>query len=358
MPARVDRLLQALVQASGSDLHLAATRVPLLRVHGDFQRINGYPELSGDTVKALLCEIMNADQEKTWQELKDVDLAHTVEGVGRFRVNAFFTMTGPAAVFRVIPSVIPTADDLRLPPAIRNLARLHKGLLLVTGATGSGKSTTLAALVDIINKTRAGHILTIEDPVEFVHEPNKCHVNQRELGTHAHSFPRALKAALREDPDVILVGELRDLETMELATTAAETGHLVLGTLHTSSAHKTLDRIISSFPGDKQNQMRGQLAETLRGVVAQQLIRRADGKGRVAAFEIMLSNTAVQNHVRKGTTEQIPGVIMTSSKDGMVTMDRSLAELVRTRAISEADGMARAHDVEALKRYLRSPNEM
>lgn len=356
---QIDKLLTALVAAKGSDLHMASSRAPVLRIHGEMKRITQYIEPTPDQLTGILHEIMTEEMKESWHKMKDADFAYHVHGVGRFRVNVFQALTGPAAVFRVIPDTIPTAAELGLPMALREMASHHKGLVLVTGATGSGKSTTLAAIIDLINSSRAAHILTIEDPIEFVHTPQKCHINQREIGTHAVSFQRALRAALREDPDIILVGELRDPETMELATTAAETGHLVFGTLHTSSAHKTVDRIISTFDGDKQSQIRSQLAETLKAVVSQQLIRKIDGKGRVAAFEILLVTPAVASNIRDNKTAQIPNTIHTSMGMGMQSMEKALADLVKAGKISQEAGLDRAGDRDLFKRMLveRSASE-
>lgn len=350
----INTLLRALVTLGGSDLHVSAERAPQFRVHGELRVVEPYGVLSAKDVEALLLQITPEGNAAQLKEVLDTDFAHTVPNLGRFRVNLFRQLNGLSSVFRQIPSVIPTAKDLNLPPALIKMSDLHRGLVLVTGPTGSGKSTTLAAMIHHINAARTDHILTVEDPIEFVHTPIKAHINQRELNTHAHSFDRALRAALREDPDVILVGELRDLETMELATTAAETGHLVFGTLHTNSAPKTLDRLISSFPGDKQAQIRTQLSETLKGVVSQQLLRRRDGKGRVAAFEVMVTTAAIANLIREGKpSSNLVSAMETGAADGMITMDRSLAALAKKNVISYEDAMSAAIDPKAVDRFYK-----
>ncbi|HEU0012210.1 MAG TPA: type IV pilus twitching motility protein PilT, partial [Longimicrobium sp.] len=319
-PRQIDQFLRVLVQQGGSDLHLSCGSPPVMRLHGHLQRIK-FRDLTEQDMQALLFEMLRPEQKERYTATSDLDFAYEIPGLARFRGNLFRQHRGPGAVFRVIPSKVLSADELKLPEAIRGFARLNRGLVLVTGPTGSGKSTTLAALIDFINETRPDHILSIEDPIEFVHQNKKGLVNQREVGPHTASFASALRAALREDPDVILVGELRDPETISLALTAAETGHLVFGTLHTNSAAKTVDRIIDSFPGELQAQVRAMLSESLRGVVAQQLLRRKGGQGRVAAHEILVGTPAVANLIREGKTFQIPSIIQTGKKDGMVLMD-------------------------------------
>jgi twitching motility protein PilT len=339
---KIDSFLQHLVQNDGSDLHLSCGDVPVMRVHGHIQRIK-FRSLTPTDLETLLLEILNEEQRERYASTRDLDFAYEVPGLARFRGNLFQQHRGPGAVFRVIPSRIPSADELGLPDAIREFTRLNRGLVLVTGPTGSGKSTTLAAMIDLINETRGEHVLTIEDPIEFVHPVKKALVNQREVGPHTRSFATALKAALREDPDVILVGEMRDPETISLALTAAETGHLVFGTLHTNSAHKTVDRIIDSFPADQQEQVRAMLSESLRGVVAQQLLRKR-GKGRVAAHEILVGTPAVGNLIREGKTFQIPSSIQTGKQHGMVQMDQSIMAHLSAGLVDAEEAYAKAHD--------------
>jgi twitching motility protein PilT len=350
-PAQIDQFLRLLVQQGGSDLHLSCGNPPVIRLHGHLQRVK-FRELNETDLTALLMPILRPDQKERFQKNNDLDFAYEIPGVARFRGNLFRQHRGPGAVFRVIPSRVLSADDLSLPDSIRQFAHLNKGLVLVTGPTGSGKSTTLAALIDLVNETRPDHVLSIEDPIEFVHTSKLALINQREVGPHTHSFASALKAALREDPDVILVGEMRDQETISLALTAAETGHLVFGTLHTNSSHKTVDRIIDTFPGELQSQVRSMLSETLRGVVAQQLLRKKDGKGRVAAHEIMVGTPAVANLIREGKTFQIPSMIQTGKRDGMVLMDQSILNYLMSGAISAEEAHAKAHDKAAFRQYL------
>lgn len=341
--AQIDQFLRVLVQQGGSDLHLSCGSPPVIRVHGHLQRIK-FRDLTEADMRALIPEILNPEQRSRLDEQHDVDFAYEIPDVARFRGNAFFQHRGMGAVFRVIPSRVLSAEELNLPPAIRGFTNLNKGLVLVTGPTGSGKSTTLAGMIDLINETRGDHILTIEDPIEFVHQNKQALVNQREVGPHTQSFATALKAALREDPDVILVGEMRDRETISLGLTAAETGHLVFGTLHTNSAHKTVDRIIDIFPADQQEQIRAMLSESLRGVVAQQLLRKKDGKGRVAAHEILVGTPAVGNLIRERKTFQIPSLIQTGKRDGMVQMDQSIMALLNSGVVDGQEAFAKAHD--------------
>jgi len=338
-------------QQKASDLHLTAGSPPIMRQHGELQRIK-FRELSHGDMQALIFEIMTPAQRAEFEQRNDLDFAYEVPEVARFRVNVFMQRKGMGAVLRTIPTKILTADDLNLPEGVRNFCRLNKGLVLVTGPTGSGKSTTLAAMLDLINATRPDHILTIEDPIEFVH-PNKMGlVNQREIGAHTKTFGSALKAALREDPDCILVGEMRDLETISLGITAAETGHLVFGTLHTNSAAKTVDRIINAFPADEQEQIRAMLGETLRGVVAQQLMRKADGSGRVAALEVLVGTPAVANMIREGKTHQIASIMQTGKKDGMVMMDQAILEFLMKKVVTPEEAYAKAHDKNVFAQYL------
>jgi twitching motility protein PilT len=355
--AQIDRFLDVLVKNRGSDLHLAVGNPPIIRVNGSLTRINT-PGLTSEQMKFLLGEIMDERQRGEFLSESDLDFAYQTEA-GRFRVNVLDEKNGWSAVFREIPTRIPSPDDIGMPAAIRGLATIHKGLVLVTGATGSGKSTTLAALIDLINQSRQVHILTLEDPIEFVHTSQRALVRQREIGHHTKNFARALKAALREDPDVILVGELRDLETIQLAITAAETGHLVLGTLHTMSAPKTIDRMIDVFPPEQQEQIRVQMAEALAAVISQQLLPRKGGKGRVAAYEILLRNSAVASLIREGKQHQLRNTMQTYRKDGMQLMDLSLIDLARRGIVDFEEAASRAHDrryVEAeLKRQTEAP---
>jgi twitching motility protein PilT len=334
--AVLDDLLTLMLDQNASDLHITSGSCPYLRIHGDMKSVN-YKELSNRDIQSLVFEILTEKQKKTFMEKWELDFAYTVPGVGRFRGNLFMQRKGLGSVFRLIPVKIKTAAELNLPPSVIDLIDADKGLILVTGPTGSGKSTTLAALIHHINLTREAHIITIEDPIEFVHQNQKSLVNQRELGSHTKSFANALKSALREDPDVILVGELRDLDTISLAITAAETGHLVFGTLHTNSAPKAVDRIIDVFPGDQQGQIRTMLAESLRGVIAQFLFSRTDKSGRIAAYEILRNNKAIANLIREGKTFQIPSMMQTGQRFGMVLFEKSIGELVRKGIILKKD---------------------
>jgi twitching motility protein PilT len=349
--AQIDQFLKVLVQHNGSDLHLTTGSPPVMRVHGHMQRIK-FRELAPKDMETLVYEIMSEDWRMRFLDTMDFDFAYEIEGLARFRVNVFWQRKGLAAVFRTIPSDILTADDLGLPDAVRRLCMLTKGLVLVTGPTGSGKSTTLAAMVDLINETRAEHILTIEDPIEFTHPNKKCLVNQREVGTNTKSFANALRAALREDPDVILVGEMRDKETIELGITAAETGHLVFGTLHTNSAPKTVDRMIDVFPADQQEQIRAMLAESLKGVISQVLLRKKGGKGRIAAQEIMVGSPAISNLIRENKVFQIPSMIQTGKKDGMQLLDQHILEYLMAGVIEPAEAYMKSNNKQAFKQYL------
>ena len=325
--AAMDALLQQLVEAGASDLHLRTGEPPLLRQSGELVRMGAEQPIDGDRLEALLTSIMAPKELAELREANDTDWAYELEGLARFRCNAGRDRRGPMAVFRTIPGRVMTADDMGLSREVQNLCYLTKGLVLVTGPTGSGKSTTLAALVDLINRTRKDHILTIEDPIEFVHQSKQCLVTQRQVGLHTRSFKQALRAALREDPDIVLMGEMRDLETVSIALETAETGHLVFGTLHTTTASSTIDRIIDQFPADRQSQVRVMLSESLRGVIAQTLCRKIGG-GRVAAREILLTIPAVSNLIREGKTFQIPSIMQTNRKTGMVTLNDALMELV------------------------------
>lgn len=335
--AKIDELFKLQVEKGASDLHLAAGSPPCLRLHGEMHKLE-FKALSNEEVQALIFEILSEKQKKNFIENWELDLAYNLPSVGRFRCNIFMQRKGMGAVFRVIPEKIKTAEELGLPPEIMELIKVHKGLICVTGPTGSGKSTTLAALINYINQNENAHILTIEDPIEFVHPNLQSLVNQREVGGHTKSFANALKAALREDPDIILVGEMRDLETIQLALTAAETGHLVFGTLHTNNAHKTIDRIIDVFPETKQAQIRVMLSESLRGVVAQALLPKADGKGRVAAIEIMVNSKSVANLIREGKTFQIPSAMQTGRNQGMITYESAIDALITKGLVSKQVG--------------------
>ncbi len=337
----IDKYLMIMFEEGCSDLHLTSNNPPLYRKDGDIVHLLDMPEMSAEDVDALLQPLMperNALQfEKDW----DSDFAHEIEGVARFRVNVFRDRHGPGGVFRIIPSDILTAEDLNLSDHIMDLCWLTKGLVLVTGPTGSGKSTTLAALIDYINRKRAAHIITIEDPVEFVHETKKALINQREVGVHTRGFKPALRAALREDPDIVLVGEMRDLETIEIAIETAETGHLVFGTLHTTTAPSTVDRIIDQFPADRQGQIRTMLSESLRAVIAQTLCKKIGG-GRIAALEVLMCNNAMSNLIREGKTFQIPSMMSTGKREGMVTLNDSLMELVKKRIVTPEEAYMKA----------------
>jgi twitching motility protein PilT len=331
--AKIDDLFKILRDKKGSDLHLSPDNPPLMRVAGDLAPMTPH-KLTHEEIQALLFEMMNEPQRKQFEATHDIDFAYEVTALQcRFRANIFLGRLGIGSVFRLIPTQIMTVEQLGLPNTVLKFTNLKKGLVVVTGATGSGKSTTLAAMIDDINKKQKEHILTIEDPIEFVHVSQGCLINQREVGRHTQSFSAALRAALREDPDIILVGEMRDLETIELAITAAETGHLVFGTLHTNSAAKTVDRIINVFPTGQQEQIRAMLAESLKGVIAQQLLKTVDG-GRCAALEILSVTPAVSNLIREGKTFQIPSVIQTGKAEGMQMMDQALQALLAAKKVT------------------------
>ena len=328
----ITELLAFSVKQKASDLHISSGLPPMIRVDGDVRRIN-VPALDGKQVHALVYDIMNDRQRKDFEESWETDFSFEVPGIARFRVNAFNQSRGAAAVFRTIPSRVLTLDELGFSQVFRELSEIPRGLVLVTGPTGSGKSTTLAAMLDYINETRYQHMLTIEDPIEFVHESKKCLVNQRELHSDTMSFGAALRSALREDPDVILVGELRDIETIRLALTAAETGHAVFATLHTTSAAKTIDRIIDVFPGEEKSMVRSMLSESLEGVISQTLLKK-NGGGRIAAHEIMRGTSAIRNLIREDKVAQMYSAIQTGASQGMMTMDQSLQELLKKGLIS------------------------
>ncbi len=336
----IEQLLRRLVESGASDLHLRTGEPPMLRLHGELVREPGEP-IPAERLDAMLTSIMAGKELGEFRETGDTDWAHEIEGVARFRVNAARDRHGPLGVFRVIPSRVMTADEMGLSREVQNLCYLSKGLVLVTGPTGSGKSTTLAGLVDLINRTRSDHIITIEDPIEFVHRSNKCLVTQRQVGLHTRGFKAALRAALREDPDIVLVGEMRDLETVSIAIETAETGHLVFGTLHTSTAASTIDRIIDQFPADRQSQIRVMLSESLRGVISQTLCRKIGG-GRAAAREVLISIPAISNLIREGKTFQIPSIMQTNRKAGMVTMNDALMELVDTKVVEPKEAYVKA----------------
>lgn len=339
--SKIDELFKIQKERKGSDLHLSPSYSPLCRISGEMIPVRETP-LTDEEIKGLVYEIMTPAQIKQYEETHDIDFAYANEHA-RFRCNIFRGRLGVSAVFRMIPSTIVPAEMLGLPDVVLKMTQHKRGLVLVTGATGSGKSTTLAAMVDHINKTRKEHILTVEDPVEFVHEPKNSLINHREVGSHTKSFASALRASLREDPDIIMLGEMRDLETIEMAITAAETGHLVFGTLHTSSAAKTVDRIINVFPANQQPQIRAGLAEGLRGVIAQNLLRTVDGK-RVAALEIMVVNTAISNLIREGKTFQIPSSIQMGKREGSILMDDAIKQLLTDKKITKEEAIKFAVD--------------
>ncbi len=338
----IDDLLERMVAQGASDLHITVGTPPAARVRGHLERLEGVDPLTPEDTQQLLYRVLNSEQQKILEIKRQIDFAHSVPGVARFRVNVFFQRESLGAAFRVIPEEIKSLEELGMPSSLHVLTTKPRGIVLVTGPTGSGKSTTLAALIDEINRTRAEHILTIEDPIEFVHRHKRCVVNQREIGPDATSFGEALRAALRQDPDVILLGEMRDLETIGTALTAAETGHLVFGTLHTQSASSTVDRLIDVFPAEQQEQIRIQIAGSLQGVLTQALLPTADGRGRVAALEILYPDDAVRNLIRQGKVEQIYSIMQTGTAKGMQTMEQSLAELVLRRVVEVDVALSRS----------------
>ena len=342
-------VLKIAVQSGASDIHLVIGKPPMMRLNGEISEIPGFPKLTADESKRLIYSILYEEQRARFEETWELDCSFAVAGLSRFRVNVLVQKNGVEAVMRVITSKIPTPEQLRLSPAVVNFSDLERGLVLVTGPTGSGKSTTLATLMELVNQKMAGHILTVEDPIEFTYESKKAIFRQREVGQNTKSFSAALKSALRQDPDVILVGELRDLETIQLAITAAETGHLCFGTLHTQDAPSTIDRIIDVFPPHQQAQIRVQLAVVLQGIVAQILLPRKDGEGRIAAREVLVMTPAISNLIREGKTHMIYGAIDTGAKFGMVPMDKALAELVRQGLVATEEALIRAHSPETFK---------
>ncbi|MBT5027567.1 MAG: type IV pilus twitching motility protein PilT [Nitrospinaceae bacterium] len=354
--AKIDAFFKLMNEQGASDLHLIAGSQPILRVHGEMERVK-YKALENDELKAMLYEIAPENKIKVFEETGDVDFAYEIPGLARYRANYFQQKWGVGAVFREIPSTILTAEQLGLPKVVTKLSMLHKGMVLVTGPTGSGKSTTLAAMMDYVNKNKKSHIITVEDPVEFVHKSQGCIVNHREVGVHTKGFKSALRGALREDPDIILVGEMRDLETIELALEAASTGHLVFGTLHTQSAAKTIDRVIDVFPAHQQSQIRTTLSESLKGVVAQNLFKRIDKKGRMAVLEILVVTPAVSNLIREGKTFQIPSAIQTGKKYGMQSLDDAILEALEAKKISPEDAYDKAIVKERFVQFLSTPPE-
>src|SRR4051812_2896441 len=359
--AKIDAFFNLMFEQKASDLHRAPATPPILPTGGDPQRVDS-PPLENDALKAMLYEIAPEYKIKHFEETGDVDFGYEIPNISRFRANFFNQKNGVAAVFRQIPSRVLSFEDFEkfdapLPAVLKKFSMLHRGLVVVTGPTGSGKSTTLAAMVDYANKNRRDHIITVEDPIEFVHESKNCLVNHREVGVHTKSFASALRGALREDPDMVLVGELRDLETIELALIAASTGHLVFGTLHTPSAAKTVDRIIDVFPAEQQNKIRATLSEALKGIVAQNLFKRVDKKGRVAALEILVFTTAIANLVREGKTHQIPGMIQVGKRQGNQPLDDAIMDHLRMKRISPEEAYDKALDKRKFRSFLPNPPE-
>jgi twitching motility protein PilT len=352
--AKLDAFFKLMFDTGASDLHIVSGQPPILRVHGELERVK-YDPLDDESLRQMLYEIAPELKIKTFEETGDVDFGYEIPHVARFRANYFMQKYGCGAVFRQIPTKVLTADDLGLPPILKKSAMLHKGLVLVTGPTGSGKSTTLAAMIDHANKHRKDHIITIEDPIEFVHDPKGCLINHREVGMHTRSFSAALRGALREDPDIILVGEMRDLETIRLALEAANTGHLVFGTLHTTSAAKTIDRVIEVFPAEEQAQVRNGLSTGLKVVVAQNLFKRVDRRGRCAALEIMVCTSAVGNLIREGKTVQIPSAIQTGRQFGMQTLDDAIMNVLQKGWISPDEAYDKCIDKSKFRPLLKTP---
>jgi twitching motility protein PilT len=348
----IPELLDIVLERGASDLHLTVGSPPVVRVHGDLLRLSDYPDMTQEGLRAMIYAILPQKRREKLEQDLELDLSYSLPGKARFRVNVYFQRDSIGAAFRLIPFEIKSVDTLGLPAVVTEFARFPRGFVVVTGPTGSGKSTTLAALVDIVNQERRSHIMTVEDPIEFLHRHKNSIVNQREVGADTHGFAQALKHVLRQDPDVILVGEMRDLETIQTAITAAETGHLVFATLHTQDAPQTIDRIIDVFPPHQQQQVRVQLSTTLQGVVTQQLLQTADGQGRVVAAEVLVTTSAVRNLIREGKVHQIYSVMQAGGRFGMRTMDASLAELVRSGRITQQLALERCHDPEELNRLL------
>lgn len=353
--AKIDDLFRTMTDLGASDLHLVAGQPPTLRINGELERIAGHGSLSQEALKELLYEITPAAKKAHYEQTGDIDFGYEIPGMARFRANLFNQKYGAGAVFRKIPNTVLTADELGLPPILTKAAMLKKGLVLVTGPTGSGKSTTLAAMIDYANKQRKDHILTVEDPIEFVHQSQGCIVNHREVGVHTQSFGSALRGALREDPDIILVGEMRDLETIRLAVEAAATGHLVFGTLHTENAAKTVDRIIEVFPHQEQAQIRNTLSTALRVIVAQNLFKRIDQKGRCAALEILVCTSAVANLIRDAKTVQIASIMQTGKAAGMQTLDDAIQDLLTKKWIAPEEAYEKAIDKNRFAKFLKTP---
>ncbi len=352
--AKIDAFFKLMHEQGASDLHLVSGQQPALRIRGEIERIK-YKVLESDDLRGMLYEITPEDRIKVFEETGDLDFGYELPGVARYRANFFMQKYGVAAVFREIPQQIQTAEQLGLPPVVSKLATLPRGLVIVTGPTGSGKSTTLASILDVANRSRKDHIITIEDPIEFVHESKSCIVNHREVGTHTKTFSAALRGALREDPDIILVGEMRDLETISLAVEAASTGHLVFATLHTTSAAKTVDRIIEVFPASQQEQIRSTLADGIRAVISQTLFKRVDKKGRCAALEILIATPAVRNLIRENKTFQIPSAVQTGKKYGMQLLDDAIMDLVHRGRIDVEDAYMKANDKARFRPLLKNP---
>ena len=346
----LDTLLAQLIEAGGSDLHLSVGAPPTIRVHGDLHYLPDYDELDGKDTAALIRSLVSVEQWERFEETHELDLAYDVPGLSRFRVNLFQQRNAYGAVMRAIPHEIKRLDELGIPDQIARFASLPRGLVLVTGPTGSGKTTTLASLLDLANRTRSDHIMTIEDPIEFLHTHKRCIVNQREVGIDTYGFAEALKRVLRQDPDIILVGEMRDLETVSTAITAAETGHLVLATLHTQSAAQTIDRVIDIFPPHQQQEIRAQLSTALQGIVTQALVRRQDGTGRTVVCEVMFATSAIRNLIREGKNHQIPSFMQSSGGDGMLTFDQHLAQKVQEQYITYDQALDLCHSVEEFTR--------
>jgi twitching motility protein PilT len=352
--AKIDAFFKLMHDHGASDLHLASGQPPALRLRGEIERIK-YKTLDNDELRAMLYEIASEEKVKVFEESGDVDFGYEIPGMARYRANFFMQKNGVGAVFREIPSTIMTAEQLGLPAVVPKLAALPRGLVLVTGPTGSGKSTTLAAIIDVANRTRKDHIITIEDPIEFVHQSQGCIVNHREVGLHTQSFSAALRGALREDPDIILVGELRDQETISLAIEAASTGHLVFGTLHTSSAAKTVDRVVEVFPANQQAQIRSTLADGIRAVVAQVLFKRVDKVGRCAALEILIASPAVRNLIRESKTHQLPSAIQTGKKYGMQLLDDAIMDLYQKGWIGPDEAYMKSNDKARFRPFIKAP---